>query len=313
MSPSTVRAAGLVLLRERRGLRQVLVLHRPHRRDWSLPKGKLDPGEHILECAVRECDEETGIVPVLDAPLGRQEYQAMGRPKTVDYWVGRVGQDDGFTPDDEVREIRWLTMPEAADMLTYRRDVEFVEDAMRLPTTAPLLIARHAAAVKRDDFEGPDLARPLSGKGRTQARALTSLLSAYGIRGVHSSDAARCTQTVRPFAEVARRTIEQEPQFSEPGFEANPQAALDRLESLFHSTRRLALCSHRPVLPALFEALMPYAAEPARGLLASVAHRGLAPGAFVVVHRAVGDGSGRIVAVEHSGPKRAPHRVRRAK
>ena len=310
---SPVRAAGVILLREQRGTRQVLVLHRPLRKDWSLPKGKLDPGEHIVECAVRETDEESGIVPILDTPLGKQSYRAMGKPKTVHYWRARTGHDNGFAPDDEVREIRWVGLDEARSLLTYRRDVEFVESAFAAPQTSPLIIVRHAAAVRRADFDGADLDRPLSGKGRTQARALTSLLSAYGVRRVHSSDATRCTQTVRPYAEVARRTIEQEPQFSEPGFAARPEAAVDRLTGLLRGGKRVALCTHRPVLPHLFRALLPYADEPVRGLLKSVAHRGLAPGAFVVLHRALEeDGRTRILATEHSAPKKASYEARLA-
>ena len=49
---------------------KVLLIHRPRHKDWSLPKGKLDKGEHLLAAAVRECDEETGIVPVL-GPFAR--------------------------------------------------------------------------------------------------------------------------------------------------------------------------------------------------------------------------------------------------
>jgi 8-oxo-dGTP pyrophosphatase MutT (NUDIX family) len=84
MSEPVIRAAGVVLTRGAGSGMQTLVLHRPLRRDWSLPKGKLDPGEQILNCAVRECDEETGVVPALRVPLGRQQYIVMGRSKVVD-------------------------------------------------------------------------------------------------------------------------------------------------------------------------------------------------------------------------------------
>ena len=107
-----VRASGVVVVRDTGHGPEVVVIHRDLRADWSLPKGKLEPGEHPLTAAVRECDEETGIVPILGPPLPRQEYVALGSPKIVDYWSARVGGDEGFAPDEEVAEILWLSAEE---------------------------------------------------------------------------------------------------------------------------------------------------------------------------------------------------------
>jgi 8-oxo-dGTP diphosphatase len=322
MAPEPIRAAGVVLTRGYGAGAQTLVLHRPLRRDWSLPKGKVDPGEHIIDCAVRECDEETGIVPALGVPLGRQTYPAMGRRKTVDYWAARVRRDNGFTPDAEVSEVRWVGLDEARSLLTYRRDVEFVERALSLPPTAPLIVLRHGTAVARSDFEGDDRQRPLTGKGRSQARALVSLLDAYGIEQAHSSDAARCRETVRPFAAAHRVTIENEPIFSEPGFEGAPQVALERFAALLRSPRPMVLCTHRPVLPALFTGALPATSGPTRQLLRAVIDNGLSPGSFVVLHRALEPWAGAprrngrapdalpILAAEHAKPKKIEHDAR---
>jgi 8-oxo-dGTP diphosphatase len=323
MAPEPIRAAGVVLTRGYGAGAQTLVLHRPLRRDWSLPKGKVDPGEHIIECAVRECDEETGVVPALGVPLGRQTYPAMGRRKIVDYWAARVRRDNGFTPDAEVSEIRWVGLEEARNLLTYRRDVEFVERALALPPTAPLIVLRHGSAVARSDFDGEDRQRPLTGKGRSQSRALVTLLDGYGIEQVLSSDAVRCRETVRPFAAAHRRTIESEPIFSEPGFAGAAEVGLERFGTLLRSQRPLVLCTHRPVLPELFAAALPASTGPTKQLLRAVIDNGLAPGSFVVLHRAfdaVPNGAGRngrspdglppIVAAEHAKPKKAEHDAR---
>lgn len=311
-SGATVRAAGVVLTRGEGRSWQTLILHRPLRRDWSLPKGKLDPGEHIIETAVRECDEETGILPILQTPLGRQSYTAMGRPKTVDYWAARIGVDNGFTPDDEVGELRWVGMDEARSLLTYRRDVEFVEKALALPPTKPLIVLRHGSAVSRQDFKGPDEERPLTGKGRTQSRALVPILRAYGITAVHTSDAARCIQTVRPFLESERVTAEHEPSFTEESHEARPKATVRRVEELLALDDAITICSHRPVLPAMFEALAAASSGKPRDLLRSLAGRTLPPGAFVVVHRVAAERANpkSVVAVEVSQPKKGEHEVR---
>jgi phosphohistidine phosphatase SixA/8-oxo-dGTP pyrophosphatase MutT (NUDIX family) len=309
MAPTPIRAAGVVLTRGTGPSAQTMILYRPLRRDWSLPKGKVDPGEHILDCAVRECDEETGIVPILGVPLGRQRYVVLDRPKIVDYWQGRIAKDNGFVPDDEVAEVRWAGIDEARALLTYRRDVEFVERALALPQTAPLILLRHAAAVSRTDYDGDDQTRPLTGKGRSQARSLASLLQAFGIEQAYSSDAARCVETVRPFATAQRVTIEQEPSFSETGYAQAPEAAVTRLEALLRNGSPTVLCTHRPVFPALFEAVLPLTSGPTRSLLRSVASQGLTPGGFIVLHRTT-DSDLRIVAAEHAKPKKADHDAR---
>ncbi len=307
-----VRASGVVLIRGEGRSWQTLLLHRPHRRDWSLPKGKIDPGEHVLDAAVRECDEETGIRPILGMPLGRQTYTAMGRPKVVDYWLARVGVDNGFTPDDEVADLRWVGLEEARRLLTYRRDVDFVVEAYRTPPTAPLIVLRHAAAVRREDFDGEELQRPLTGKGRSQSRALISLLAAYGITEVHTSDAARCIQTVQPYLSATRVTAEHEPGFSETGHEARPEITARRMADLTAAPAPITVCSHRPVLPTMFETLASFATGRPRDMLRSLVGRTLPPGGFVVVHRAfVGPGgTPDIMAVEVSQPRKGEHEIR---
>ena len=192
-----VRAAGVVVLRNRESAPEVLVVHRPHRSDWSLPKGKVDPGEQLLETAVRECIEETGLTVNLGAPLARQSYIALGRPKTVDYWVGTIRTDAGFSPDQEIDEIRWIPVADASTVLTYAHDHALVLEALALPNTSPLVILRHAKAVKRSEYDGEiDALRPLTGKGRHQTQALTAVLGAYGITAVHTSTSTRCAETV---------------------------------------------------------------------------------------------------------------------
>ena len=47
------------------GTLETAVIHRPRYDDWSLPKGKLDRGEHVLQAAVREVAEETGLTTVV--------------------------------------------------------------------------------------------------------------------------------------------------------------------------------------------------------------------------------------------------------
>ena len=114
-----VRAAGGVVARD--GL--VAVVHRPRYDDWTLPKGKLDPGETFEQAALREVEEETGLRCRLVRELPAVSYAARGgAPKLVRYWLMEVEQDPPFVANDEVDDLRWLEPSEALGLLTYERD-----------------------------------------------------------------------------------------------------------------------------------------------------------------------------------------------
>jgi 8-oxo-dGTP diphosphatase len=118
-----VRAGGgLMVRRSREGQLQVAVVHRPAREDWSFPKGKLEPGETFEDCALREVYEETGLRCRLGRFVGHTEYRdRKDRPKIVAYWL--MAPESGFfRPNDEVDELRWLSLPDAAQLLSYERD-----------------------------------------------------------------------------------------------------------------------------------------------------------------------------------------------
>jgi 8-oxo-dGTP diphosphatase len=120
-----VKAAGGVVVRDGR----VAVVHRPKYDDWSLPKGKLDPGERFEEAALREVEEEIGLRCRLGEELPMVSYHdAKGRPKVVRYWRMEPLEGD-FTPNDEVDEVRWVPPDEAAAVLSYPRDREVVRVA----------------------------------------------------------------------------------------------------------------------------------------------------------------------------------------
>jgi 8-oxo-dGTP pyrophosphatase MutT (NUDIX family) len=121
-----VRAAGGLVVRERGGEPQVAAIHRPRYDDWSLPKGKLHPGEEWEAAALREVREETG----LDCELGEEVESTTyldrkGRRKLVRYWLMRP-RDGEFEPTEEVDELRWLSPAEAGELLTFEHDRELV-------------------------------------------------------------------------------------------------------------------------------------------------------------------------------------------
>lgn len=129
-----IRAAGGVVVQDRDGAREILLVHRPAYDDWSFPKGKAMPDESDEQCAIREVEEETGLVCELLDELPSTSYRdAKGRPKRVRYWLMRpVGGRLAF--EHEVDEARWLRASEAREALTYARD-RTVVDACRAEGT----------------------------------------------------------------------------------------------------------------------------------------------------------------------------------
>jgi 8-oxo-dGTP diphosphatase len=122
----TVEAAGGLVVRESAELVEVAIVHRPRYDDWSLPKGKLNPGEEWASAALREVEEETGMRCELGEELGAVRYRdRKGRPKQVRWWRMRPLEGE-FVPGDEVDELRWLAPAEALELLDYEQDRELV-------------------------------------------------------------------------------------------------------------------------------------------------------------------------------------------
>ena len=288
--PATVIAAGGVVWRERRGTREVLLVHRPRYDDWSLPKGKLTANEHVLLGARREIEEETGQQVLLGPPLGVQRYEVRKNgdiaEKLVHYWSARPVDDSGFEPNNEVDEIAWFPVDKARDKLSYPRDAEILDVLHRvIPVTATLVLVRHTDAVKRKDWDGKDTARPLTSTGTAVAERLVGVLAALGVNRLISSDAERCAATLMPYGAAINRHIHLWPQISERGYESDPEAIHGLADRAWKAGRVTAVCSHRPVLPAL-----------AREFGLRVGK--FSTGAFLVAHRLA---DGRLV-YERFGP-----------
>jgi 8-oxo-dGTP diphosphatase len=132
-----IEAAGGVVWRPGPdGSIEVAVIHRPRRRDWSLPKGKRERDETLLECAIREVREETGLGCDVGDELTTVEYRhRSGRRKIVHYWTMRP-VDGSFRPNDEVDALRWVSIAEARELLTRTRDIAVVEQLVGHLTVA---------------------------------------------------------------------------------------------------------------------------------------------------------------------------------
>jgi 8-oxo-dGTP pyrophosphatase MutT (NUDIX family) len=120
-------AGGVVWRRTEAGTVEVLLVHRPRYDDWTVPKGKLEPGEDHVDGALREVEEETGLRCTLGPELTSTSYvDRKGRPKAVRYWA-MTPVAGTFVPTDEVDEIRWMSLDEARSLLSYPRDLAILD------------------------------------------------------------------------------------------------------------------------------------------------------------------------------------------
>jgi 8-oxo-dGTP diphosphatase len=130
-TPEVLAAGGLVsrtaVLADAHGATrpgvEIVIVHRPRYDDWSFPKGKLHTGEAFEAAAMREVEEETGLVCALGDELPSTEYRdAKGRWKLVRYWAMRVVGTRPWAPNDEIDDRRWVSLDDADAMLTYAHD-----------------------------------------------------------------------------------------------------------------------------------------------------------------------------------------------
>jgi len=278
-------AAGAVVLRPGPTGVEALLVHRPRLEDWSVPKGKLGEGEHPMTAAVREVAEETGVTAALGRRLDPARYRVGGtHPKLVHYWAATVSGVVAHEPDDEVDELRWFELTEAAATATHRWDRRMLSGLAGRPDPAdgivavpPVVLLRHGKAVARKGWAAEDPLRPLSTDGERQALALVPLLAALAPGRVLTSPSARCRQTVAPFNRATGRSAAPVPALSEEGFAADPAAAHALVDELLSARMPgnppVLVCTHRPVLDALLHRLSGRGADPRR----------LSPAEFVVL------------------------------
>jgi 8-oxo-dGTP diphosphatase len=250
VSERTVRAAGGVLWRAGAGATEVALVHRSRYDDWSLPKGKLERGEHPLTGACREVLEETGIRPVVGRRLPSTRYNVMLdgalAGKLVDYWSMRAEQGD-FVPNDEVDELKWTPPEDALDAVTYRHDRKVLEGFLALPVqTTTIVLVRHAKAGSRAQWQGDDAERPLDDVGRRQARRLAEILPWFGPRRVLSAAKVRCVETVRPTAEARGLEVTVDRRWDEERDEGHAVAALRDLAA---AGEPAIVCSQGGLIP----------------------------------------------------------------
>ncbi|MEU8267063.1 NUDIX hydrolase [Sphaerisporangium sp. NPDC049002] len=282
-----IRAGGAVVWRGDSRDPEVAVVHRPKYDDWSFPKGKLKPGEHVIAGALREVAEETGLSVALGRHLPPVHYMKGGRLKRVDYWVARAIEEVAQEPSDEVDALVWLPVEEARARLTYEWDAGLLRAFGAAPlATTPFVVARHAYAGTRQDWTGDDDLRPLDEAGEAQARTIADILYGYRPASLVSSPSRRCVQTLLPYAAREVLKIRTERLLTETEYDTS--LSLSLVLSILDEGRPTAVCGHGKVLPELITGMCEHRFD------GHAEDTHLRKGAIAVLHHT----GGRVVAVE---------------
>jgi 8-oxo-dGTP pyrophosphatase MutT (NUDIX family) len=311
--PGIVISAGALVWRVRDGDLQVLAVHRPRYNDWSWPKGKLDKGETLPQCAIREVAEETGKQVSLGQPLPSLRYPiASGKQKVVRYWAAQVSSSDSkavkarppvkAASKNEIDRTRWLTVREARKLITFSDDLRPLEALVtsfendRLDTRAFVLV-RHARAKRRKAWLGSDDDRPITAAGEKRAEQLVPLIASFGVKHVSSSPAERCMATVRPFATAAGLPIKTYDELTEPDHARTPLKTASTLTNLLGKQTSRVVAVHRPTLPTIVEMVRAATRTYTRGALPRK-NPYLPAGGVLVAHVLDTDSGPRVTAVE---------------
>jgi 8-oxo-dGTP diphosphatase len=308
----TVYAAGCVLWREVKGELLVAMVHRGRYDDFGWAKGKLDPGEVLPQTAAREVLEETGLKVSLGIGLGAQHYTLpSGEPKEVHFWAAHVSDKalakSKFVPHEEVAAVLWMTPTEAATKLSYDADKVMLEvvvayhKANKLKTK-PFILLRHAKATPRTDWTGPDGKRPLLPIGAQQAKGLIPVLGAFGAKHLVTSPWVRCLTTIEPYALSRGLKVVERLPLSEHGNANGPAQTKKVVRKMLEKNIASVLCSHRPALPTIIDALADYGDAGQEIRLNE--GRALKPGHLMVVHLTTPKKGHKrqIVAIEDYAP-----------
>ena len=232
---------------------EIAVIHRPRYDDWSLPKGKVDPGETAPVAAVREVCEETGQHAILGRRLVMVSYPIDQGVKKVYYWSARATGGE-FVPGNEVDRMLWLPIAEAMQKLDYAPDRKVLRHFNKKPAdTHTVLVIRHGTAGRKSRFRGDDAKRPLDKRGRAQAEALVPQLLAFGASQVYAADRVRCHQTVEPLAEDLGVPVFDEPTLTEEAYAKNTKRGRHRMLDIAEQQGTPVVCTQGKVIPDLIE------------------------------------------------------------
>lgn len=303
---TTVHAAGAVCWRMIDGKLNVLLIHRGGRRDISLPKGKVDPGESLPETAVREIREETGLRIVLGVPVGLTEYKLpSGKDKVVHYWAAEITdkaiQKSTFKPNDEVEALEWAPVAEARKMLSYEPDKVILDNFQALvdqgiTKTFSITVLRHAKAVDGSSWPGADQDRPLAPRGLRQADAIAPIIATWRPKVLISSSSIRCRQTIAPLATLLKKDVNFKDSISQHAFDYEAPHLRKLIGKRIRDRKSTVICTHGPVLPEVVREIALATGTPLGSFVREAS--ALDTASYSVIHLSATHPASGIIAIE---------------
>lgn len=128
-----IKAGGGVLYKVKDGRPLLLLIYRNG--VWDLPKGKLEEGESISECAAREVAEEVGLkeLPSVEADLLMTIHfyeQGDQQIKKITHWYAMscAKMPETLTPQTEegIMELQWTDIKSAREKVGYQNLVDVI-------------------------------------------------------------------------------------------------------------------------------------------------------------------------------------------
>jgi 8-oxo-dGTP pyrophosphatase MutT (NUDIX family) len=136
-------AGGVVVRRDGEGWETVLASRRTRAGElvWGLAKGQIEEGESVEEAATREVAEETGITARVLQPLEEISYWFVWEgervKKTVHFFLMEATGGDASLHDQEMEEVRWFPLAEAAHTAGYTSEKKVLEAARAALEASP--------------------------------------------------------------------------------------------------------------------------------------------------------------------------------
>lgn len=241
----SIQASGTILYKNENNAIYIYLIHRPKYNDWSLPKGKSDKINNIIEhpisTAYRETLEESGFAVNIGPLFAIVEYYKKDIKKEIYYWIAEARGITDYPIDvTEIDEGKWLKLDDAIKKLTYEKDKQILKYLSNdYFNTIPIIVIRHANASNEDN--------QLTDKGTLQAALLSKILSAYNTKfNILSSNASRCYETILPYSSITKQEIK----FNDLLGNAsnNEKSNIQFLLDIINTNRPTILCTHKPIM-----------------------------------------------------------------
>lgn len=126
MDSELILGAGGIVWKNARKRKLLIVFRDRHNDGWSLPKGKKNPDESLQQAAVREVTEESALKVSPTCCAGVVRYNANGKSKTVVFWHMIAQGPAEKRRDDEVKDVKWVTLSEALNLITHEEQKELL-------------------------------------------------------------------------------------------------------------------------------------------------------------------------------------------